>query len=95
MSFQDVNIKKLTIEKVKEFVKGHSLMIIHNPEGDLFQAEDERGRKVGLLIDVQSLNCMATVYDNLKENNKGRFNDVLQDEYKLASLLDKMWSWVI
>ena len=94
MSFQDVNIKDLTIEKIKEFVEGHSLMIIHNPGGDLFQAENERGEKVGLLIDVQSLNVMATVYDHLKEKTKENFNDVLQDEYKLASLLDKMWSWV-
>ena len=95
MSFQDVNIKDLTIEKIREFVKGHSLMIIHNPGGDLFQAEDEEGNKVGLLLDVQSLNLITKVFEAVSQKHKDRFNEFLQEEYKLASLLDKMWSWVV
>lgn len=88
MSFQDVDIKDLNIERIKDFVGQHSCMTLHNPNGELFQGnEDEKG----LFIDVPTLNGLVTIYDNLNKQNKNKFNDVLQSEYKLAHLLDKMW----
>lgn len=93
MSFQDVQLKQLTIETIKDFVRQHSYMVVHNPGGELFQAENENGDKTGLLVDVQSLSLLSQIYDNLNPTNQSRFNTVLQDEYKFANLLDKMWSW--
>lgn len=92
MSFQDVQLKQLTIETIKDFVRQRSYMVVHNPGGELFQAENENGDKTGLLVDVQSLSLLSQIYDNLNPTNQSRFNTVLQDEYKFANLLDKMWS---
>lgn len=88
MSFQDINLKDLTINTLKEFKEKHSLMMLHNPGGELFQAED------GLCLDVQSINVLTVIYDNLSEKNQARFNDIIHSEYKFANILDKMWGWV-
>lgn len=94
MSFQDVQLKSLTIDIIKDRVRQHSYVTVHNPGGDLFQAKDEEGNKTGLLIDVQSLNLLSKIYDALNDVNKAKFNSVLQDEYKFASLLNHMWECV-
>ena len=57
------------------------------------QGKQADGTK-GILIDMQSINLLITIYDNLKSKNQAKFNSVLQDEYKFANLLDKMWGWV-
>ena len=88
MSFQDVDITDLNIEQIKDFVSQQSCMTLHNPNGELFQGnEDEKG----LFIDIQTLNGLVTIYNHLNKQNKNKFNEVLQSEYKLAHLLDKMW----
>jgi len=88
MNNQEVQLKDLTIDRIKSFVSEHSLMILKNPNGELFQNES------GLLIDVQSLNLMKTIYDKLSEKNQNTFNSVLQNEYKLARFIDGMWGLV-
>ena len=82
-----VQLKNLTIDVLKEYLEGQSYITLLNPGGDLFQAG-------GLLIDVQSINVLVTIYNALKAPGQAKFNDVLQSEYKLARLLDSMWEMV-
>jgi len=77
-----IAVKDLTID----FLKSESCMFRIKPDDELFLE--------GILIDMQSRNLMCTIYDNLSDKNKARFNSVLQDKWKLAGMLDKMWSWV-
>ena len=86
-------LKELTIDKLRERKKAKSYMVVSNPGGELFQGKQADGTK-GILIDMQSINLLITIYDNLKSKNQAKFNSVLQDEYKFANLLDKMWGWV-
>ena len=88
MSQHDINLKDLTIAKIREFVSEHSFMCLRNPGGELFQCED------GLIVDVQSLSLLSLIYDTINEENKERFRKRLNNEYMLAQLFDKMWSWV-
>lgn len=90
-----VPIKQLTIDFLKSAVKQHSCFCIENQGGNLFQhPETEEIPENSLLVDVQSANVLCIVYNALSSKNQARFNSMLQNEYKLASLLDKMWDWV-
>ena len=88
-----VELKDLSLKKIQEFVNSHQAMRLINPGGELFQYT-ENGTNMGIFIDVQSLNLMLKVYDTINEKNKENFQSFLNDEYRLASMLDKMWSWV-
>ena len=49
----------------------------------------------GVAFDMQSLDCLSTVYNALSESNKDKFkNIILKDVYKFAQFLEKMWSLV-
>ncbi len=92
---KNVSIKQLTIDFLKSAVSQHTCFCIGNQGGELFQhPETEEIPENSLLVDVQSANVMCIVYNALSDKNKANFNNVLQNEYKLASLLDKMWEWV-
>ena len=91
-----IDLKNLTIDFIHDKRDHHECFAVHNPEGDLFQ------HPIGvndipmnsLMIDMQSANVIVLIYDALKPDNKALFNSVLQDEYKFASFLDKMWKFV-
>lgn len=60
---------------------------------------EHTGGPKGILIDVQRLNVIKTVHAHLAKTKgekevEEKFNNILQDEYKFANLLDKMWGWV-
>ena len=88
-----VELKDLSLKKIQEFVNSHQAMRLINPGGELFQYT-ENGTNMGILIDIQSLNLILKVYDAINEKNKENFHLFLNDEYKLASMMDKMWGWV-
>ncbi len=99
---QEVLFKDLHIDVFKDFLNRKSYMCLLNPGGDLFQfrptpqqlPEDEF-KHHGLLIDMQSVNLICTIYDGLSQKNKDTFNNVIcKKEYKFASYLGKMWGWV-
>lgn len=95
MFSQIINIKDLSINYIRAMVKEHSCFYIHNPGGELFQhPESETAPENCLCVDMQSANLICTLYDNLNEKNQSSFNSLLQDEFKLARFLDKMWSFV-
>jgi len=90
-----IPIKRLSIDFLKLAVEKHSCLCVENQGGELFQhpASDEVPEN-SLLIDAQSAKVLCLCYDGLNDTNKSKFNHILQDEYKFASLLDKMWDWV-
>jgi len=90
-----VTIKHLTIDFLKSAVKQHACFCIENQGGELFQhPESEEVPENSLLVDVQSANVLCVIYNALNDKHKADFNNVLQNEYKLASLIEKMWDWV-
>jgi hypothetical protein len=91
-----VPLKELTIDHIKDSVRQKAAFCIRNEGGELFQhPEGESGIPENcLLLDIQSTNVLGLIYDALNPKNQARFNSVLQDEYKFANLLDKMWGMV-
>lgn len=91
-----VSLKQLTIDVIKAAVYQRTCLFVKNQEGNLFQhPETEDGiPENSLLIDLQNANVLCIVYNALNDKNKANFNRILQNEYKFASLLDKMWDWV-
>jgi hypothetical protein len=91
-----VPLKQLSIEYIKDFVQQKTCFCIHNPNGDLFQHPETKDGipENCLLIDLQNANVICIVYNALNDKNKANFNRILQNEYKFASLLDEMWSFV-
>ena len=89
-------ISELTIDDIKESLKNHDAILVHNPFGNLFQHAGSLDGipKDCLLVDVQSLNAISMIYDYLKTENQAKFNTILQDEYKFARFLDSMWEMV-
>ena len=74
----------ITIDLLNEHLNNHSYIEI--PENDFF-AE-------GLIIDVQTINALLTVYSALNESNKKKFEEMVKTSLTLARLLDKVWSWI-
>lgn len=92
-----VQIKQLTIDHFKKSVAEKACFCIFNPGGDLFQHPENYNEGIPadcLLIDIQSANVVCTVYDAINPENKAKFNSMVQDEYKLANFLNKMWKMV-
>ena len=79
----------LNIELFKKYLNRRSMMILRNPGGELFR------HPKGLLIDLQSINLICTIYDAINKDNKAKFDTIIcKDEYKFADYLDKMWAWI-
>ena len=74
----------LTIDVLNEHLNNHAY--IELPENDFFVE--------GLIIDVQSINALLTVYSALNESNKEKFEEWIKTSLGLARLLDKVWGWV-
>ena len=79
-----IPIEDLTIEKVREHVEGHQHIEIAPNE---FMPR-------GMIVDVQSLNVILTVYNHICIQNQSKFNSVLQNPLKFMALNEKMWGWV-
>lgn len=56
------------------------------PENDFFEE--------GLIIDVQTINALLTIYSALNESNRTKFGEMVKTSLNLATLLDTVWSWV-
>lgn len=93
---ETVEIKNLTIEHFKQSVVNKQCFCIFNPGGELFQHPESCSGipEDCLLIDIQSANVVCTIYDAVNPANQAKFNSMVQDEYKLANFLDKMWKMV-
>ena len=89
-------LKQLTIDFIESMVLQKTCFCVENQGGDLFQhpTSEDGIPENSLLIDVQSANVLCIVHKGLNTKNQANFNNILQDEYKFASLLDKMWDWV-
>ncbi|MBN1123894.1 MAG: hypothetical protein JXA82_02725 [Sedimentisphaerales bacterium] len=83
---QVVNLTDLTIERIKQALEEVHCLEIRNPGGELFQHED------GFRLDLKSLLVLSRAYDALGSEARDRFNSTLQDEHRLAGLLEKMWA---
>lgn len=91
-----VQIKQLTIDHIKNSVIQRACFCVFNPGGDLFQhPANENGIPENcLLLNIQSSKAINLIYDALNLQNQNKFNAMLQDEYKFANFLDKMWDMV-
>lgn len=78
-------IEELSIDVFKNLQKCKSLLTLAKGTGIFVN---------GLIVDMQSINLICTIYDNLSPINQEKFNDVLHDKYKIANFFDKMWSLV-
>lgn len=89
-------LKQLTIDFIESMVLQKTCFCVENQGGDLFQhpASEDGIPENSLLIDVQNANVLCIVYEGLNAKNQANFNNILQDEYTFASLLDEMWNWV-
>ena len=78
-----MKLSKLNITVLKQHKANFSMLEI-DPEPEVFTH--------GLIIDMQSINLLCTIYDNL--TNKEKFDTIFSCPFKTANLLNKMWSFV-